>query len=95
MSLIYQIASEQWSAMCSEYDAAVEAQYQVAVEETNGYMVNKRGKAKGITSKDLFRGSSSRAYLYASEELVAFWDLVPRMDKNKFERQWCASNGYN
>lgn len=81
--------------MCSEYDAAVEAQYQVAVEETNGYLVNKRGKAKDIDGWSLFKGSSSRAYLYASEELIAFWNLVPRIDKNKFEHQWCASLGYN
>ena len=95
MGNIHDIASERWKEMSAEFDAAVEAQFQVADQECNGYLVNKRGKLSGASGWSLFTGSSKQAYLYASEELVAFWELVPRLDKNKFERQWCSANGYD
>jgi hypothetical protein len=44
-----------------------------AEEATNGYLLNKAGKAANIDPDSLFSGDPDRAYRYASEELLRFW----------------------
>lgn len=42
--------------------------------ETNGYLTNAAGRAKGIDGWDLFHGPESAARKYASDELKQYWD---------------------
>lgn len=93
MSLIYERAGEIHREMSREFDLAVEAAYAEAETETNGYMVNKEGRSKGIRGIDLFTGSETNAYRYASDELIAHWMQTPRLTKTAFERQWLSIRG--
>ncbi|MEU4548788.1 helicase-related protein [Nonomuraea dietziae] len=52
-----------------QYDEWVEHQYGQAEAATNGYMVNKRGRAAGVDPKSLFSGDWRRVNAYASDEL--------------------------
>jgi hypothetical protein len=45
---------------------------------TNGYMLNKAGKAAGIDERTLFTGPESRVRKYASPELFEFFESHPR-----------------
>lgn len=91
MSAIFDAAVAQYRAMRESYDEAVAAQYDAAMTDTNGYMVNRPGLAAGIESAELFRGSASRAYKYASDELVEFWQQTPRLSLAAYERAWLRS----
>lgn len=95
MSIIFAKAAELHREMTDAYEEAVGAQYSMALEHTNGYLLNKRGKVKEVASEDLFKGSETRAYLYASEELVSFWVEYPRLSKAKYERTWASALGVN
>ncbi|QTF71753.1 hypothetical protein [Arthrobacter woluwensis] len=87
-SPIFAQAAQDWAAMKAEFDAALEDAYWRAEEATNGYMVNRLGKAAGIAALDLFRGPESRAYTYASHELLEHWEAFPRPSLARFEAQW-------
>jgi hypothetical protein len=45
---------------------------------TKGNMLNRRGREAGINERTLFRGPEARARKYASEELLNWWEDVPR-----------------
>lgn len=77
--------------MKAEYDAHAEAAYWAAEEATNGFMVNRSGKADGVSALSLFSGSAVRAYRYASEELLQHWVHYPRPVLPAFEAQWLAA----
>ena len=70
---IYETAAMIWAEMPAEYDLALEARYAEAEAATNGYMVNRLGRARGLTGYDLHTGSAGRAYRYASRELLDHW----------------------
>jgi hypothetical protein len=55
------------------YADFVYRQEQDAEAATNGYLLNKAGKAAGVDPSSLFSGDPDRAYRYASEELLRFW----------------------
>jgi hypothetical protein len=59
-------------------EEAVEAAWQAAERDTKGNMLNKAGKAAGISERSLFTGPESRARRYASEELLNHWQNNPR-----------------
>lgn len=73
---------DRWSANKAadrmEREALAESAYVVAEYETRGNMLNKRGRAAGISDRSLFTGPESRARAYASEELLEHWRTHPR-----------------
>lgn len=68
---------EQWN----DY---IEEQYWQAELETNGFFLNAAGRAAGISSRSLFKGSEVRAYKYASDELKYYWQEHPRLTFDAF-----------
>ena len=92
-SIIFAHAAANWHAMSSEYDAAVEADYGQALNHCSGVLLNSLGLAKDVESQSLFTGTEQRAYLYASDELVRYWDENPRVSKAVFERSWAQGRG--
>ena len=64
---------------------AVEFAWRQAEDATNGYMLNKAGRAQGIDERSLFTGPESRARRYASEELLEHWQTHPRPTARMFE----------
>ena len=93
MSLIYEMAGTIQKAMSADFEREVEATYAQAEEATDGYLVNKAGRARGLRGIDLFTGSEKDAYRYASEELIVHWMQSPRLTKTAFERQWLSVRG--
>lgn len=91
MSAIFAVASSMWRDMKAEFDAALAAAYGLAETETNGNLVNRKGKAKGLVGWDLFTGPEIRARAYASEELLEHWEKHARPNLNLFEQQWTES----
>lgn len=87
VSLIFDAARDEWRRVRAEYALFLEAQYDAALEECSGVLLNERGKAAGVSSFSLFSGSRVRAAAYASEELLDFWQRHPRMPFCVFERQ--------
>lgn len=87
-SAIFTKAASDWQDMNHEYLQHVDYQYLAAVEATSGVLVNKAGRSAGVDGFDLFRGSTSRAQRYASEELLEFWKQNPRLTLSQFEKQW-------
>lgn len=61
-----------------EYQDEVYRQWLQAEAETNGYMLNKAGRAAGISDRSLFTGPESRVAKYASRELLDYFDAHPR-----------------
>lgn len=62
----------------AERAAAVESAYQAAEENTRGNLVNRAGRARGISDRSLFTGGEARARRYATEELLEWWQANPR-----------------
>lgn len=61
-----------------EYDSYVYAQFDAAMEHTNGNFLNREGAAKRVDALSLFSGPVSRAKKYGSEELQAFFGMRGR-----------------
>ena len=93
MSLIYEMAGSIQKTMSADFEREVEAAYAQAEEATNGYLVNKAGRERGVRGIDLFTGPEKNAYRYASSELIAYWMQAPRLTKTAFERQWLSVRG--
>ena len=93
MSLIYEMAGTIQKTMSADFEREVEAAYAQAEEATNGYLVNKAGRERGVRGIDLFTGSEKDAYRYESSELIAHWMQSPRLTKTAFERQWLSVRG--
>lgn len=66
------------SARQSEYEDEVYRQWLGAEAATNGYMLNKAGKAAGVDERTLFTGPESRVRKYASPELFEYFENHPR-----------------
>lgn len=92
MSAIFERAAEQWAAMRSDYERYVDAAYDRALEACGGVLVNREGKAAHIDGYSLFTGPAIRAYRFASWELVAHWQRVPRLGLSDYEKQWVEGN---
>lgn len=90
---IYETAAMIWAEMRNEYQIALEARYAEAEAATNGYMVNRLGRTKGVTGYDLHIGPADRAYRYASRELLDHWNTRPRLTLASFEADWLTSRG--
>lgn len=72
--------------LAQEFQLYREHAYRTAETETNGVLLNARGKAAGIDPYSLFHGPAQRAYAYASEELIEHWTIYPRPVFEEFER---------
>jgi len=55
-----------------------------AEDATNGYLLNKAGRAAKIEPSSLFEGPESRARKYASRELLDFWQEHGRLTVDDF-----------
>lgn len=93
MSLIFTLAADLHREMRIEYTAHIEASITAAETACNGYTVTRAGKREGITTADLFQGAETRAYKYATSELVDYWTRTPRPSQASFEAQWMRSRG--
>lgn len=71
-----------------EFELYLETMFVMAHEECAGVLVNRKGKAAGVDPRSLFLGSADRANLYASPELLAFWERRRRLNYRMFEEQW-------
>lgn len=87
-SVIFARASEQWATMKEDYYNYLDYAYLAAEEGTCGVLVNKAGRALHMDGWDLFTGNARRAQLYASEELLEWWNTHPRLSMEQYEDQW-------
>jgi len=87
MSLVFKQAASQWNNLRADYENVKQSQYEQAEQATRGAMLNRRGQAKGIDSYSLFSGNAIRAYAYASEELIEWWQSHPRITFADYEEQ--------
>lgn len=81
--------------MSSDYLDYVDDAYDKALEGTDGVLLNKAGRALHLDGYDLFRGPRSRAEKFASEELLEWWERVPRLSLAEYEQQWTEGNYQN
>lgn len=86
--MIFDLAASQWRRMRSDYQDVLEAQYAAAEHTCNGYLVNARGRAAGVTGMTVFTGPPNVVAAYASDELVEHLSVHPRLTLADFERQW-------
>lgn len=86
-SVTFGIAVATWHALRAEFENVRQAAYDRAVNDTNGALLNERGREKGIDAYDLFIGNETRARAYASPELLEHWDRYPRLTFAAYERQ--------
>ncbi|MFJ8146969.1 phage minor capsid protein [Streptomyces sp. NPDC096048] len=66
------------------YDEYVWRQYADAEDASNGYLLNAKGRKKGIDPGSLFRGPARIAYAYASDELKDWWAEHGRLTQAEF-----------
>ena len=71
-------AKERARSRQDEYRDEVYRQWLMAENATNGYMLNKAGKAADIDERSLFTGPESRVKKYASPELYEWFESHPR-----------------
>ncbi|MBZ6258136.1 phage minor capsid protein [Streptomyces olivaceus] len=68
------------------YDEYVEQQY-LAAEHAVGFLLNAKGREKGLEPGGLFRGPARIAYAYASDELKDWWREHGRLTQAEFIEQ--------
>ena len=93
MSVIMSAAFEQWQRMRDDFELTRHAQYERAVAELRGELLNRRGRENHIDPYSLFIGPENRARSYASEELLEWWHEGSgnhRWTVEHFEKQWLA-----
>lgn len=88
MSLRFERALSEWRECREAFEIAREAAYEIAERETNGALLNDRGRAAGIDPYSLFIGPDVRARAYASEELLEHWERRRRVTFAAFEAAW-------
>ncbi|GHC44439.1 MULTISPECIES: phage minor capsid protein [Streptomyces rochei group] len=83
------------------YDEYVEQQY-LAAEHAVGFLLNAKGREKGVEAGSLFRGPARIAYAYASDELKDWWAEHGRLTQAEFiemvtgrEQRWAAGARVN
>lgn len=91
MSAIMREAFERWQEMRDEFELVRHAQYERAVADCRGELVNRRGRENRVDPYSLFLGPVARAQAYASEELIEWWSrggANRRWTLRAFEEQW-------
>jgi hypothetical protein len=71
-------ARERQRSRMYQRQEAIEHAFLDAESATRGNMLNKKGRALGISERSLLTGSEDRARRYASEELLNYWQSHPR-----------------
>ncbi|KQP81556.1 hypothetical protein [Aeromicrobium sp. Leaf291] len=89
-SPIFADAAARWREVRDAHRALVETMFVAAEAECRGNLLNRRGRDAGIDPFTLFYGTEARAYAYASDELIEFWQSHPRLPLVEFERQAAA-----
>lgn len=87
-SSIYAYAESLRKEMLAEFAVVQEQQFARAEHETNGYMVNERGRQKGLSGWDVFHGPPSVFEAYATDELREHGRPLTR---TAFEQAWLES----
>lgn len=80
-------AADKRRRLAQEWSDHLYRQWLAAEGETNGYMLNKLGKRRGVDERTLFTGNRARIRKYASDELLEFFDSHPPLTRGQFERQ--------
>ena len=93
MSLVFALAADLHREITGIYRERLDNEFRAADEACSGYLVNKLGRAAGVSAWSLFSGSEVRAYKYASPELVAYWADMGRLTRASFEAQYLAARG--
>lgn len=75
-----------------DFELYIEAAHFNAHEACGGQLVNARGRALAVDSRSLFLGSADRAFLYATAELMAWWDEHRRINYRMFEEAWVGND---
>lgn len=88
MSEHFERALADWREARAAFDDYLLSAYEAAADACRDALVNAAGRAKGIDPMSLFMGNRARAYAYASEELIEWWETHPRVPFVEFERQW-------
>lgn len=88
MSERFERAMREYRECREAYEDARLAAYLLAEDECRGALLNARGRAAGIDALSLFMGNATRAYAYASPELVEHWRAYPRVTFADFEAGW-------
>jgi hypothetical protein len=87
-SAIFEAAARLYAKMRTDYESYLEYTYNTALDGTGGVLVNSQGRALGIDGLDLFSGHKAYAMKYASEELLDWWKLNPRLTQAEYEARW-------
>lgn len=80
-----------WDAAIAEWFDYAHAQWIAAEHACRGHLLNKAGHAAGINPRDLWTGPATRAARYASEELLDFWAVSPRITRTQYVDALAAS----
>jgi hypothetical protein len=74
------------AAIREEYRLMVHADYLAAEAETNGYLLSREGRARGLDPIRLWGMREDQAMRLASEELRTFWERRPRLTMTAWRR---------
>lgn len=86
-SPLIRAALDRIAELRAEHRLIVENDYARAEADTNGAMLNERGRVRGIRPFDLFTHNRTFFSAYASEELVEWRAKNPHLSFAEFERQ--------
>ncbi|MFI5814925.1 hypothetical protein ACIA7S_28700 [Streptomyces sp. NPDC051643] len=73
-----------WDAAVAEWLDYAHAQWLAAEQACRGHLLSKAGHSAGIDPRDLWTGTTARAARYASEELLDFWAVSPRITRTQY-----------
>lgn len=78
---------ERWAAVRQAWTLWTENQVAQAEAACRGNLLSKAGRAAGVDPWSLWSGRSSVAVRYASEELLEFWAVSPRVTVTEYRQQ--------
>lgn len=87
MSVFFELAAQRYHEVREAYELYRENQYERALNDLGGVLLNRDGIARGIDTYSLFIGSRARAERWASEELIEWWRSHGRLTYRDFELQ--------
>lgn len=85
-SPLIRAALDRIAELRAEHRLIIEAEYAQAEIETNGAMLNERGRMRGIHPYDLFTHNRTFFSAYASEEMVEWRAAHPHLSFEDYER---------
>jgi hypothetical protein len=88
VSVIFEAAAALWAECRDDYELYLEAAEAAAERATNGYTVNDRGRARGVTLRQLMTANRHTLHAYATAELVDHLRDNPRIRFADYERAW-------